>query len=166
MTAYVRPGTKEEVGVITDFVDPEYARLHLLHFALTDGLPPESWHLSRGSSTPTWTSLMSRHFASTPAAISMSTFKPSHKYVAYALPTSASWTKAGYPSSFAIGTNSRPGCGVLTDDYSQRARLRIRTTTSILPQSSLFILRFVFAMTNLRFYFDIVHPYFYLPTAI
>jgi bacterial leucyl aminopeptidase len=39
MTAYVRPGTNEEVGVITDFVDPGYARSLLARFALTDGLP-------------------------------------------------------------------------------------------------------------------------------
>ena len=30
MTAYVHPGTDEEVGVITDFVDPGYERLVLL----------------------------------------------------------------------------------------------------------------------------------------
>ena len=32
MTAYVRPGTNEEVGVITDFVDPGYARSLPVHF--------------------------------------------------------------------------------------------------------------------------------------
>ena len=30
MTAFVKPGTREEVGVITDFVDPQYGLLIIL----------------------------------------------------------------------------------------------------------------------------------------
>jgi hypothetical protein len=32
MTAFVKPGTREEVGVITDFVDPQYGLLTSLAF--------------------------------------------------------------------------------------------------------------------------------------
>lgn len=103
MTAFVKEGTREEVGVITDFVDPQYVPLiaYYTHSPTLSFLVSSS--LSSSSLTPTWTSRGSRHSAVMHAVTSTCSGIFTYIYVILNCSLSASWTKNGYPSSFSIG---------------------------------------------------------------
>lgn len=86
MTAWVQKGTREEVGIITDFTDPKCAPMTSYHPSLV---------LMRSRSsrlTEFITSLIDKYLS-----IPWTTSK-----CGYACSDHASWNKYGYPSAFGI----------------------------------------------------------------
>jgi leucyl aminopeptidase len=86
MTAWVKKGTREEVGIITDFVDPEYA------LVLFPSLPKLIHLLLASSLTEFITTLIDKYLDIPWVATKCG----------YACSDHASWTQAGYPGAFGI----------------------------------------------------------------
>ena len=113
MTAWVKRGTREEVGIITDYTDAESVYRHR-----SSALATQSDHRNIDCSLTEFNKKLVEQYLSIPWVETKCGYACSDQYVpndpsersAVALKPSsqsrsASWRKAGYPSVFTIGAH-------------------------------------------------------------